>query len=54
MNPHDDTQNNLEVMRNADADATVSPAGDIEAKLDRILSEIHALRADLTATRTGA
>lgn len=54
MSEHDETSNNLEVMRNADAEAAVSPVGEIEAKLDRILFEIRALRADLTGGRTGA
>lgn len=44
---HDETSHNLEVMRNTDAEAATDPVGEIEAKLDLILTEVRALRAEL-------
>ncbi len=42
---------NLEVMRNSDAEATIDPLGGIHEKLDLILSELHALRDEIAGSR---
>ena len=43
----EDVNPNLEVMRNADAEASTDPLGAIQAKLDEILSELHELRGEI-------
>ena len=41
---------NLEVMRNPDAESTSDPFGEIQAKLDELLKEVRALRAEVGAS----
>ena len=50
---HSEPENeNLEVMRNSDAEATVDPFGEVHQKLDVILAELRALRRELAAPQT--
>ena len=42
---------NLEVMRNSDAEATTDPFGEIHQKLDGLLREVRALRSELATSR---
>lgn len=51
MRPNDETNENLEVMRNSGAEAAEDPLGELHAKLDMLLSELRALRADVRALR---
>ena len=49
--PGDTENQNLEVMRNSDAEATTDPLGEIHEKLEALLNEVRALRADIAASR---
>ena len=42
---------NLEVMRNPDAEAKVDPLGEIQQKLDAILVELRVLRSEIAGSR---
>ncbi len=42
---------NLEVMRNSDAEATTDPLGEICERLDTLLTEVRSLRAEIAASR---
>ena len=48
----DETENqNLDVMRNSDAEAAVDPLGEIYEKLETLLGEVRSLRAEIAASR---